>query len=118
MMADVYLVASSGDKLVGSIRIAGVVSGVSTEKLTGSAIPDIVFRVESGQLRYIDVLRFSEGKAKEVFWYGASEMETATEPKPMIMARSKLSNLVEEFAWDSKSSKFIKTREYAWHKAQ
>src|SRR5215469_4647532 len=112
MMVDVYLEGSSGGyKLVGSIRIAGVVNGVSIEKLTGSLIPDIVFRVESGQLQYVDVLRFAEGKAKEVFWYGASELEITTQPKAMIVARSKLSNVVEEFAWDPRTNRFAKIRE-------
>jgi hypothetical protein len=116
MMVDLYLAEASGYNLAGSVRIAGVVNAVSTERLTGSASPDIVFRVDSGQLQYLDVVRFSDGKAKEVFWYGASEIETETEPQPTIVAKSKLSNLIEEFAWDSKSSKFVKAREYAWHK--
>jgi len=116
MAVDVYAETGSEHKLIGMLRIAGVVKGVSAENLTGSAFPEIVFRVDSGELKYIDVLHLSEGKAREIFWYGASEIEILSIPTPRVVAKSRLANVVEEFTWDSRLAEFKRLREYPWHK--
>ena len=119
MAADVYLAAVNGYKLVGSVQHLGeIVTDVSDARLTGGVLPDLVFREDCGELKCVIVAHLSDKTAEKVFRYGATEVEITTQPKPMVVARSNLSNVVEEFAWDLKSNKFIKTREYAWHKTQ
>ncbi len=119
MAADIYLASDTHYKLIGSVQHLGeIVTGVFTARLTGAALPDVVFREDCGELQCIVVTRFSDKTAKQVFWYGATEIEITKEPTPMIIARSNISNLVEEFAWKSKAGTFVKTREYAWRKTQ
>jgi hypothetical protein len=116
MEADVYLAREAHYKLVGRVpRLTQVVTGVFTARLTGGILPDLVFRLDSGELHWMAVVRFPKGKAKEVFWYGTSEMEIVTHPKPAILAKSSLPNLVQEFRWDPKSSRFVLVHERPWH---
>ena len=116
---DIYLPENgAGFKLIGSARLPGLVADVLTERLTAGPVPDVLFRLQSGQLTYLEVVRIFDLKAKEVFWYGASQIDTSIDPKPMIVAKSKQANMVEEFTWDLKSKKFVKTAEHAWHKVQ
>lgn len=118
MAADVYLATGNRYKLVGSVQHLGeIVTEVFDARLSGAILPDVVFREDCGELQCVVVVRFSGETANQVFWYGASKVEVTTQPKPMIVARSSLPNLVEEFAWDLKSGKFVKIRQYAWHKA-
>jgi hypothetical protein len=119
MAADVYLATGNGYKLLGSVQHLGeIVTDVSDARLTGGVLPDLVFREDCGELKCVVVVHFSDETARKVFWYGATEVEITTQPKPMVVARSNLSNVVEEFAWDLKSNKFVTTRKYAWHKTQ
>jgi hypothetical protein len=106
MVADIYLAGDSGYNRFGYVHITGAVTDVSTANLTGGAGPDVVFRFDGGQLQYIDVLRFSGGLAREVFSYGASTIDVISQPKPLIVAKSRIANLVQEFEWDSQSGKF------------
>jgi hypothetical protein len=93
MVADVYLANGDRYKLVGSVQHLGeIVTGGFAARLTGAA-------------------------AREVFSYGASTIEIVSQPKPLIVARSTIANVVKEFTWDPKSSKFVKIRQYPWHKA-
>jgi len=117
MVADAYLANGGEYEFLGSAKIPGMVTDVSSAELTGGDLPDIVFFFDGGQLKYVDVLRFSKGKAQDVFEYAASKIEVSTEPKPKIVATSKLSNLVEEFAWDSGSQEFTTISKRPWHKA-
>jgi hypothetical protein len=117
MVADAYLANGGKYEFLGSAKIPGMVTDVSSAELTGGDLPDIVFHFDGGQLKYVDVLRFSKGKAQNVFQYAASKIEVSTEPKPKIVATSKLSNVVEEFAWDSRSQEFRTTSTRPWHKA-
>src|SRR5947207_10734031 len=48
---------------------------------------------------YIIVVRLSDETTREVFDYGASIMDILTQPRPMIEARLKFGNLVQQFAW-------------------
>lgn len=118
MAADVYVTSDGGHKLVGTARIPGIVTGVTTAKLTGGELPDVIIRFESGQLQYVDVLRFSAGTAHQVFQYGASTIELVPQPTPMFEATSRVANLVEQFAWDSRSGKFSKISQRVWTKSQ
>jgi hypothetical protein len=119
MAADIYLAQNTHHKLVGSVQHLGeIVTGVFTARLTQAALPDVVFREDCGELQCVVVVRFSDEVARQVFWYGASKVEVTTQPKPMIVTRSSLPNLVEEFAWNLKSGKFVKIRQYPWHKVQ
>ena len=117
MAVDIYIAKGGDYKRVGTARIPGVVTSVSTERLTGGILPDVVFRLQSGELQWIEVVRFFNRTARQVFWYGASKIDVMTQPKPMIVAKSSIPNLVQEFAWDSESGKFVKIGKYAWHKA-
>jgi hypothetical protein len=119
MAADIYIARDARYKLVGSIRHLGeIVTGVFEAKLTGSSLPDIVFREDCGELQCLVVVRFSNGTPRQVFWYGASIMHVVTHPRPLIIAKSSIPRLVEEFAWDPKSGKLVKIRQYVWHKAR
>jgi hypothetical protein len=117
MVADAYLSNGGKYQLLGSAQIPGMVTDVSSVELTGGELPDIVLHFDGGQLKYVDVLRFSKGRARQVFQYAASSIEILVEPKPKIVATSKLSNLVEQFAWDPRSNEFSKVSEHPWHKA-
>jgi hypothetical protein len=117
MAADAYLADGGKYRFLGSAKIPGMVTDVSSADLTGGDLPDIVIQFDGGQLKYVDVLRFSKGKAQDVFQYAASKIEVSTEPKPKIVATSKLSNVVEEFAWDSRSQEFTTISKRPWHKA-
>jgi hypothetical protein len=117
MVADAYLANGGKYQLLGSAQIPGMVTDVSSAELTGGELPDIVFHFEGGQLKYVDVLRFSKGRARQVFQYGASQIEILMKSKPTIEATSKLSNLVEQFAWDSRSQEFRTISKHPWHKA-
>lgn len=119
MAADIYLARDTQYKLVGSIQHLGeIVAGVSEARLTGAVLPDVVFREDCGELQCVVVVRFSDETAKEVFWYGASQMEIAIQPKAMIVAKSRVANVVEEFAWDPQAEKFRKIEQHPWRKAQ
>ena len=117
MVADAYLASGGKYEFLGSAKIPGMVTDVSSAELTGGDLPDIVFHFDGGQLKYVGIFRFSKGKAKDVFQYAASKIEVSTEPKPKIVATSKLSNMVEEFAWDSHSQEFTTISKRPWHKA-
>jgi hypothetical protein len=117
MVADVYLAGSTGNSLAGKISIYDIVSDVSLVKLNGGETPALAFRASCGQLECVFVLHFAEGKAQEVFQYAASKIEVLDGDIPEIVAKSRLSNLVEAFAWDSKLNEFKKIREYRWHSA-
>jgi len=67
IVADIYLAVDNGYKLVGRARIFGLVTDVSTARLTGGELPDIVFRFLGGQLQYIVIVRLSRETAREVF---------------------------------------------------
>jgi len=116
MVADAYLAKGGKYEFLGSAKIPGMVTDVSSAELTGGDLPDIVFHFDGGQLKYVDVLRFSKGKAQDVFQYAASKIDVSKEPKPKIIATSKLSNMVEEFAWDSHSQQFTTISKRPWHK--
>lgn len=108
MVVDIYRAGNSRYALVGRARITGIVTNVSTARLTGNELPDVVFRFEGGQLQYVVIVRLFHNTAQEVFRYGASTIDIVSKPKPVIEARSRIANLVEQFAWDSQSSKFHK----------
>jgi hypothetical protein len=110
----VYLANGDRYKLVGSVQHLGeIVTGVFAARLTGAALADVVFQTECGELQCIDIIDFSDGAAaREVFSYGASTIEVVSQPKPLIVARSSIANVVEEFIWDPKSSKCVKIRQY------
>lgn len=117
MAADIYLAEGDRYKLVGSIEHMGeIVTGVSEAKLTGGPLPDIVFREDCGELKCVVVVRFFDEAAKQVFSYGDRTIEVRQEPKPVIIATSRIANLVEEFAWDPRSEKFRKIEQH--HYAQ
>lgn len=106
--ADIYLVQKEYE-LVGTVEHLGeIVRGVSLEKLTNGILPDLVFREDCGQLQCLVVVRFSHIGAKQVFRYGASRIDVLSEPKPVIIATSKLANRVEQFAWDTQAGEFRK----------
>lgn len=115
MVVDVYANGGGNNRLVGSARILGIVTSVTTANLTGSELPDLVVRFEGGQLQYIDVLRFSGGAVHQVFQYGASSIELIDTERPMIEATSKDANLLQRFAWDSQSNHFIKIAQRTAH---
>lgn len=117
MVADAYLADGGKYRFLGSAKIPGMVTHVSSAELTGGDLLDIVIHFDGGQLKYVDVVRFSKGRARQVFQYGASKIEILMEPKPLIEATSKLSNLVEQFAWDYRSDEFNTISEHPWHKA-
>jgi hypothetical protein len=109
MAADIYLMSGSHPKLVGSVRHLGeIVTNVSTEKLTGASLPDVVFREDCGELKCVNVLRFSGDTARSVFNYAASTIDITSAPQPAIVATSNIANLVEKFAWDRQSEKFAR----------
>ena len=117
MAVDIYLATDgSGLQLIGSTRIPGLLTDVSTARLTFGILPDVVFYLQSGELTWLEVVRITDQQAKEVFWYGASQIDISVEPTPTIVAKSRLANRIEQFAWDSHSQKFKKVREYTWHK--
>lgn len=119
MVADIYLTRDTGYQRVGSLRITGLVTDVSTASLTEGPSPDVIFRFACGQLQCLNVLRFSSnGAARKVFWYGASTIEILSEPKPTIVAKSKLANVVEEFVWEPETNKFRKVSQHVWQKSQ
>jgi hypothetical protein len=86
--------------------------------LTGGELPDIVFRFEDGQLQYITIVRLSDKTAQEVFRYGSSAMDILSQPTPMIEAKGKIGNLVEQFAWNPRSKKFRKIGPLRWRKTR
>ena len=107
MAADIYVAKGDRYRLVGSVKHLGeIVTGVSEARLTGAILPDIVFREDCGELQCAVVVRLSDQAARQVFRYGASKIEVISEPKPVIVARSKLANQVEQFAWDPQGKKF------------
>jgi hypothetical protein len=108
MIADIYETRNPGYKLIGDVRIPGIVSNVSFARLTGGELPDVVFRFQGGELQYVDVVRFAAGSAQEVFQYGASTIKIISKPKPMIEAESKKAGLSERFAWNSSTMKFAR----------
>jgi len=108
MVADIYNTGGVGNRLIGNVRIPGIVSDVSTARLTGGELPDVVFRFESGELQYVDILRFTDGTARQVFQYGASTIRILSKPKPIIEATSKVAAITEQFTWDSRTKKFKK----------
>jgi hypothetical protein len=70
MAADVYLANGDRYKLVGSVEHLGeIVTGVSEARLTGAALPDIIFREDCGELQCVVVVRFSDETARQVFRY-------------------------------------------------
>jgi len=102
MAADVYLANGDRYKLVGSVEHLGeIVTGVSEVRLTGAFLPDVVFREDCGQLNCVVVVRFSDETARQVFRYGASKIDVLSEPKPMIVATSKIANQIQQFAWET-----------------
>lgn len=115
MAVDIYLV-KDGDAFqqIGTARTPGLVTNVSTARLTAGEEPDILFHLQSGELTWLEVVRIFNRKAKEVFWYGASQIDVSPDPKPMIVAKSRLANTVEQFAWDSRSKRFKKVRQFSW----
>jgi hypothetical protein len=115
MAVDIYL-AKNGDAFqhIGTARIPGLVTDVSIARLTGET-PDFLFHLQSGELTWLEVVRIFNRKAKEVFWYGASQIDVSPDPNPMIVAKSRLANTVEQFVWDSRSKRFKKVRQYTWH---
>lgn len=115
MAADIYLESGTHYKHVGSVRHLGeIVTGVFTARLTGGAVPDVVFKEECGELQCVVVVRFSDSTAKEVFSYGDRTIEVREQPKPTIIAISRIANLVEEFAWDPQSDEFRKIDQHRW----
>jgi len=115
MVADVYLASEGANSLVGKLSVFEIVSDVSAVKLTGGEVPDLLFRASCGQLECLSVLRFTKGKAREVFQYAASKIEIVDGAAPKIVVESRLANLVQEFVWDSKAKEFKESREYSWH---
>jgi hypothetical protein len=106
MAADIYRADDGGRKLIGSVQHLGeIITDVFDAKLTGTAIPDVVFRLACGTLQCIIVVRFSNEKPQEVFRHGASKIEIFPRPKPMIVANTKHA-VVEQFVWDVKGEKF------------
>src|SRR6266481_2167873 len=119
MAADIYLASGNRYKVVGSVPHLGeIVTGVFTARLTGAALPDVVFRESCGELQCVVVLRFSDETAEQVFSYGDRIIDVLQQPKPVIEATSKIANLVEQFAWDSQSKKFQKIGQHPWRKAE
>jgi hypothetical protein len=118
IVADIYLAGDTGYKLAGNGRITGLVTGVSTARLTGGELPDIVFRFEGGQLQYMTVVRLSGETAQEVFRHGSSTMDIVSQPRPMIEAKGKIGNLVEQFAWDPRFKRFRKIGQHQWRKTR
>ena len=118
MVADIYRVSNTGNNLIGKVSLYDAVTDVSPVGLTGRDVPDLVFRTTCGELQCVFVLRFADGKAQSVVSYGASEMSVVSETKPAILAKSRLANVVEEFAWDSRVNEFRKIRQYRWHKEE
>lgn len=118
MMVDIYLAGNRGYKRVGNVEITGMVTRVFTAKLTGDNVPDVVFGYEGGELHYLTVVRVSGGEARQVFRYGASTMDVVSQPKPMILATSRVANLVEQFAWDPQTEKFRKIEQHPLRKTQ
>ena len=119
MVADIYLARDTHYKLVGSIQHLGeIVTGVSRARLTGAVLPDIVFREDCGELQYVVVVRLSDETAKQVFSYGDRIIDVREQPKPVIIATSKIANLVEQFAWDPQAKKFLKIKQHPWRKDQ
>jgi hypothetical protein len=115
MVADIYLVSEARNNLIGNIRVYDAISDVLEMRLTGGDVPDLLFRSSCGQLECVFVLHFEDGKAQRVFQYAASKIEIMGGKTPEIAAKSKLANLVQEFAWDPKAKEFKETREYRWH---
>jgi hypothetical protein len=118
MVVDIYALEDGTYRLIGNARIPGLVTGVLTAGLTGAPRPDVIIRFEGGQLQYIDVLRFPDNSARQVFQYAASSIDIFFKPKPLIQATSKISNKVEEFTWDSEVNEFRKTEQHAWRNNQ
>lgn len=116
MVVDVYVTNGEGRKLIGNARIPGIVTNIAEAKLTGGELPDLIIRFEGGQLQYVDVLRFSDKVAHQVFQYGASSIELVADSTPMLEVTSKGANLVEQFAWDPRSDKFKKIGQHAWQR--
>jgi hypothetical protein len=108
MMVDIYLAANGGYKRIGSVEITGMVTGVFTAKLTGQNIPDVVFQYEGGELHYVTIMRAYSGEARQVFRYGASTIDVLSQPTPLIVATSNLTDQVEQFAWDAQTESFRK----------
>jgi len=119
MAADIYLAKDNNYKLVGSIQHLGeIITDVSEARLTGAILPDIIFREDCGELQCVVVVRFSDETAKQVFSYGDGLIEVLQQPKPEIIATSKVANLVEQFAWDPETEKFRKIEQYPLRKTQ
>jgi len=57
MVVDIYRAGNGRYALLGNARITGIVTDVSTARLTGSGLPDVVFRFEGGQLQYLEIVR-------------------------------------------------------------
>jgi hypothetical protein len=110
MVADIYKMRGVTYKLIGNVRIPGIVSDVSTASLTGGELPDVIFRFKGGQLQYVDIVRFTDGTAQQVFQYGASTIRILCKPKPMIEATSKVADMTEQFTWDFRKKEFKKVR--------
>lgn len=116
MVADIYLVKNNSYIPVGIIEIPGYVVNVFTAKLTSKGFQDVSFRSDAGKLQYISIVRLTEGKAEKVFEYGASEIEVKNEDNPLILAKAKTSNIIEQYIWDYANNKFILTKKFPWHK--
>jgi hypothetical protein len=119
MVVDIYLASHTHYKLVGSVQHLGeIITRVFTARVTGTAIPDVVLREDCGELECVVVVRFSDETAKQVFSYGDRIIEVRQQPKPAIIATSRIANVVEEFAWDSHAEKFRKIEQHPLRTAQ
>lgn len=116
MVTDIYLIKDSSYIPVGIIKIPGYVTNVFTAKLTSKEFQDVFFRSDAGKLQYISIVKLTDGKAEKVFEYGASEIEVKNEGTPMILAKAKTSNIIEQFLWDSTANKFFLAKKFPWHK--
>lgn len=116
MVVDIYLVKNNSCIPVGFINLPGYVINVFTTKLTSKDFHDVVFRSDAGKLQFISVVKLTGEKAENVFEYGASEIEIKNKDNPMILAKAKTPNIVEQYIWDNANNKFILVKEFPWHK--
>jgi hypothetical protein len=115
MRVDIYQ-GNAGGKVVASIAITGLETHVFSANLTGRDSSDIIFKYMGGELQYLSIVRFADDSIKDVFDCAASTIDILPGPEPKIVARYNVANVVREFVWRGASDKFVKAREFPWHR--
>jgi hypothetical protein len=108
IVVDVYRASGAKFEQIGSVTIGAPLTGVKTAQLAPKWGDQLLFLSHCGQMECINVVRVSDGVAKELFEYGADKLVVRGGTPPSIMAKPKYANFLEQFTWSDAKQKFVK----------